>query len=174
MSGLEVKIEAMHRRHLAAVERVERELSAIPWSKSLFLQEISRSGDRYYRVAMCRRELVGFVGMMWVADEAHITNLGVSKRAWGKGIASRLLLDALGHASDGGIKDCTLEVRAGNLRAQRLYFRFGFVAVGVRRAYYHNNDEDAIIMWAYDLASDRERNRRAGIASALEVRKGDG
>ncbi len=168
MSAPDLKIEAMRRRHLAAVERVELELSAIPWSRRLFLEEISRSGDRYYRVAFCRRELVGFIGMMWVADEANITNLGVSKVAWGAGIGSRLLLDALGYASGAGIKDCTLEVRAGNLRAQRLYARFGFVAVGVRRAYYHDNDEDAILLWAYDLASERERSRRAGIAAALE------
>jgi ribosomal-protein-alanine N-acetyltransferase len=116
--------------------------------------------------------VVGYLGMMFVGDEAHVTIVGVDPSNWGRGVATRLLLDALEEAYRSGARDCTLEVRLGNERAKRLYQRFGFAPVALRRGYYHDNHEDAIVMWLYDLDDEVELARRDRIRASLEGEHG--
>ncbi|MHB8188990.1 MAG: ribosomal protein S18-alanine N-acetyltransferase [Ferrimicrobium sp.] len=147
-----VVIEPMRRRHLYQVAAIERSVSATPWSRELFREELARSESRSYFVAIIDKVVVGYLGLMFITSEVHVTNVAVTPLNWGDGIATRLLLVAFTNAIERGAIDATLEVRASNARAQRLYARFGFVPVGVRPRYYRDNDEDAIIMWAYDIA----------------------
>jgi ribosomal-protein-alanine N-acetyltransferase len=158
---------------LDSVIALERRISDIPWSYSLFREEVSRGNDRYYTICELSSRLVGYLGSMIVDEESHITNVAVEPELWGNGIASMLLLDALDYLAGRGVKDCTLEVRAGNFRAQRLYQRFGFSPVGIRRGYYHDNGEDAIIMWLYGLDGSKEWERRDQVRKELiEAGKG--
>jgi ribosomal-protein-alanine N-acetyltransferase len=154
--------------HLDEVVQIERAISGIPWSRRLFEEELAHAHGRRYRVAIQDGEVVGYLGMLYIVDEAHIATVGVEPGHWGNQIATRLLLDALEAAMVAGVKDCTLEVRARNERAKRLYLRFGFAPVALRRGYYHDNGEDAIIMWLYDLDAPAELARRRAIAETLD------
>jgi ribosomal-protein-alanine N-acetyltransferase len=163
-----VEIVPMRPAHLDEVVAIEERVSGIPWSRRLFEEELAVRGTRRYLVALEKGVVVGYLGMMFVADEAHITVVGVDPAQWGRGIATRLLLAALEDAHRAGARDCTLEVRLGNDRAKRLYQRFGFAPVALRRDYYHDNHEDALVMWLYDLDDEVELTRRDRIRASLE------
>jgi ribosomal-protein-alanine N-acetyltransferase len=167
---MKIHLTPMAEEHLEDVLRIEQKISGIPWSRRLFEDELGRREDRRYRVAVAEEndQLVGYLGMLYIVDEAHIATVGVDPDQWGHGVATRLVLDALEAAHMERIKDCTLEVRSHNERAKRLYQRFGFAPVALRRGYYHDNGEDAIIMWLYDLDAPTELARRREIADALD------
>jgi ribosomal-protein-alanine N-acetyltransferase len=100
-----------------------------------------------------QQEIIGFSGIWMMADEAHITNLAVRHAYRGKGIGELLLLATIDLAIEFKARFMTLEVRASNLVAQSLYSKYGFVQMGVRRGYYLDNHEDAVIMSTDMLAS---------------------
>jgi ribosomal-protein-alanine N-acetyltransferase len=164
-----IRIVRMRRRHLGGVMRIENRAYTRPWSLAIFLSELSQLETRHYYVALQSRRVVGYCGLMVAVGEGHITNVAVDPELQGSGIATRLLLNAFSVAMAEGARDMTLEVRASNHRAQRLYFSFGFQPVGVRKDYYQDIDskEDAIIMWAYAIASEEERGRRDEIAHRI-------
>ena len=143
----------MRRRHLRGVMAIERQVYPRPWSPNLFLSEMSESRNRCYLVARMDREVVGYAGMICYGDEAHITNVAVDPMHQRHKIASRLLHDIVRHAVDMGAQAVSLEVRVTNWGAQRLYGRFGFRPVGVRKNYYQEINEDALIMWLDDIRS---------------------
>jgi len=167
-----VEIVPMRQAHLDQVVTIECQVSGIPWSRRLFEEELGAREARRYLVAIEADVVVGYLGMMFVGDEAHVTIVGVDPSNWGRGVATRLLLDALEEAYRSGARDCTLEVRLGNERAKRLYQRFGFAPVALRRGYYHDNHEDAIVMWLYDLDDEVELARRDRIRASLEGEHG--
>ncbi len=160
-------VGAMRRKHLRQVMRIEAACYPRPWSSALFLSELAQRGSRRYIVAMVGPLVVGYAGMMLVVDEGHITNVAVDPAWWGRGVAARLLLDQARAAPDLGIAHLTLEVRAGNDRAQALYRRFGFAPVGVRKGYYVETGEDAVVMWARDIDSADYRARLEAIETRL-------
>jgi len=151
--------------HLDAVAALERSVSAVPWSRRAFAGELERD-DRVWLVAEeDGRGVVGYAGALIVLEEAHVVNVAVARECWGRGIATRLLVALLEELRARGVADCTLEVRTSNHRAQALYRRLGFAPVGLRRGYYPDNGEDAIIMWLRDLADEGWATRRAALAS---------
>jgi len=93
-----------------------------------------------------RQYIVGFSGIWIVVDEAHLTNLAVRHQYKGKGLGELLLLATIDLANELKASFLTLEVRASNLVAQNLYNKYGFMQMGIRRGYYLDNREDAIIM----------------------------
>jgi ribosomal-protein-alanine N-acetyltransferase len=143
----------MRRRHLRGVMAIERQVYPRPWSPNLFLSEMSESRNRCYLVARMDREVVGYAGMICYGDEAHVTNIAVDPMHHRHKIASRLLHDVVRQAIDMGAQAVSLEVRVTNWGAQRLYGRFGFHPVGVRKNYYQEINEDALIMWLDDIRS---------------------
>lgn len=149
----------MKRRHLRGVMAIERQVYPRPWSPNLFLSEMSESRNRCYLVARIDREVVGYGGLICYGDEAHITNVAVDPLHQRQKIASRLLHDLIGAAVDMGAEAVSLEVRVTNWGAQRLYGRFGFRAVGVRKNYYQEINEDALIMWLDDIRTPEYRRR---------------
>jgi ribosomal-protein-alanine N-acetyltransferase len=150
-AALEVSILGMRRRHLRSVLRIESSVYPRPWSLGLFNSELSMKGSRSYRVAKVGPAVVGYAGLMHVAGEAHVTTLAVDPGWHRCQIGTRLLL-ALAHTARGwGCTGMTLEVRMGNAPAQELYRRFGFAPAGVRKGYYAETGEDALVMWAHDV-----------------------
>ncbi len=167
---LEVVIGSMRRRHLRGVLRIEQQVYPRPWSMGLFMSELGFRSGRVYLVAKVDGVVVGYGGVMLVQDDGHITTLAVDP-AWHRhGIGSRLLL-ALGDAAiERGIRNLTLEVRMDNRPAQELYRRFGFVPAGVRKGYYVETNEDALVMWANDVDGDEHEARAAALASTIRGR----
>jgi len=162
-----VRIVAMRRRHLRSVVRIEEECYPRPWSGALFLSELAQRATRRYTVATIGPMLVGYSGLMIVGDEGHVTTLTVDPPWHRRGIATALLLDLARAAVRLGLRHLTLEVRTGNTGAQALYAAFGFAPVGVRRNYYPETGEDAIVMWVDDIDTAEYAHRLAGIESRL-------
>lgn len=158
-------LEPMRRRDLGAVMRIERASYPRPWTENIFRNELEMTarGERCYLVARRERELVGYAGMMYVLDEAHVTNVAVSGDERRGGVGSRLLVELLHDARRRGCTGVTLEVRVSNTAAQALYARAGFTEAGTRRNYYENT-EDAIVMWLHDLQSDECAARLAALS----------
>jgi ribosomal-protein-alanine N-acetyltransferase len=149
--ALDVQIVAMRRRHLRSVLRIEGEVYPRPWSSSLFLSELAMRSSRAYFVARVGREVVGYAGVMMTVDDGHITTIAVDPGWQRRQLGMRLLSTLAREAIARDAVNLTLEVRLSNKGAQELYRRFGFAPVGVRKNYYAETNEDALIMWANDV-----------------------
>ena len=130
---------------------VERLSFKIPWSRDSIVQEITNNSFARYFSAKVNGKVVGYAGMWCVCDEGHITNIAVHPEFRGNGIGTRLIESLIEAAKKEGVSSMTLEVRKSNLVAQRLYRKFGFEEGGIRKAYYADNGEDAIIMWKRNI-----------------------
>lgn len=146
-----IELERMRRRDLRRVMAIEQAVYPEPWSHGVFVSELSLRKGRAYRVARLGRETVGYVGLMFVQEEAHVTTVAVAPEHQRRGIGTQIFLGAVRLALEEGARTISLEVAVGNERAQALYRRFGFVPVGVRKGYYQLTGEDAYVMWAYDV-----------------------
>jgi ribosomal-protein-alanine N-acetyltransferase len=104
---------------------------------------------------------------MLIDDEAHVNNIAVDPAWQGRGLGAAVLLDLVRTALGRGARHLTLEVRVGNEPALALYRRFGMEPVGVRPDYYPATGDDALIMWARDIDSERFARRLATIEAAL-------
>jgi [ribosomal protein S18]-alanine N-acetyltransferase len=166
--GPPVRVEEMRRRHLRGVMRIEQQVNPRPWSLGLFLSELRYPESRAYVVARAGVEIVGYAGLMLVAGDGHVTNLGVASTHRRRGVATRMLLVLAGRALAEGAEALTLEVRVSNAAAQGLYRRFGFAPAGVRRNYYSDSNEDALIMWAEDIATPAYRDRLLSVERSLD------
>jgi [ribosomal protein S18]-alanine N-acetyltransferase len=179
----EVALEPMQRRDLRrGVMAIEAVSYPKPWSQGVFESELAqvRSGARRYLVARrvdgqghgrgrSRGRIVGYAGLWFNADEAHVTNVAVQPEQQRSGVATALLLGLADSAIDRGCAAWTLEVRVSSKGAQELYRRFGFSPAGVRARYYENT-EDAIVMWCNDIQGDQYRALLDSIRSDAEQR----
>lgn len=150
---LGIELAPMRRRHVRDVLAIERRVYPRPWSAALFFSEIAQRSSRYYLVAHSRKTLVGYGGLMCQHDEGHITTLAVHPDHQHQRIGSRLLVALVTEARRKGMASLALEVRVANWPAQRLYAWFGFRPVGVRKNYYSETGEDALVMWVDELQS---------------------
>jgi [ribosomal protein S18]-alanine N-acetyltransferase len=175
----DVALEPMHRRDLRrGVMAIEAVSYPKPWSQGVFESELAqvRSGARRYLVARRaegqgrgRGRVVGYAGLWFSADEAHVTNVAVQPEHQRRGVATALMLGLADAAIDRGCGAWTLEVRVSSTGAQDLYRRFGFNPAGVRARYYENT-EDAIVMWCNDIQGDDYRALLDSIRSGAERR----
>jgi ribosomal-protein-alanine N-acetyltransferase len=164
MAVTSLTLRPMTAGDIAAILRLEQEIFPHPWTEGILRDELA-AARRTYLVAEEGGEIIGYGGLMIVMEDAHITNLAVAPAARGRGVATRLFLELAESALDDGAEHLTLEVRIGNLDARRLYGRFGFAPVGIRKDYYV--DEDALIMWVTDACRPEYRARLAGIREGL-------
>jgi ribosomal-protein-alanine N-acetyltransferase len=142
------QIEAMRVEDLEEVLEIEAASFPTPWSRNSFLYELLENERAIYLVARNDfNKVVGYIGMWVVFDEGHITNLAAHPLYRHQGVAKALLSQLIKVARENGVKHLTLEVRRSNLLAQDLYQKIGFVHMGIRRKYYLDNKEDALIMW---------------------------
>lgn len=163
----DVVVGPMRRRHLRSVLRIEQQVYPRPWSMGLFMSELGMATNRVYVTARIGSSVVGYGGLMLVADDGHITTLAVDPRWHRHRIGTRLLHTLTTAAIERGAKNLTLEVRVGNEPAQELYRAFGFAPAGIRKGYYAESNEDALIMWANDVDTTDYAARLAGLAGAL-------
>ncbi|HEY4333589.1 MAG TPA: ribosomal protein S18-alanine N-acetyltransferase [Ilumatobacteraceae bacterium] len=147
-------IEPMRRKDVAAIQVIERQVYPLPWSPTVFNNEIemARQDQRYYICAFRAGQLLGYAGMMLVADEGHITNVAVDPNRQREGVGRRMLADLAWEARRRRCEGLTLEVRISNSAAQALYHQFGFEPAGIRQRYYENV-EDAIVMWCHGIGT---------------------
>lgn len=144
---------------LSAVDDIERDLfGAEAWPATLFWSELAQADTRHYLVALEDEQVIGYAGLCAYPEEAYVQTLAVRRDRHGAGIGTALLLALLHEAARRGLDVVGLEVRADNPRAQALYRRFGFAAVGLRPRYYQPSGTDAVVMLLSGL-----RHRLAGL-----------
>lgn len=154
-----IDLARMRRRHLRKVLAIEGRVYPRPWSASLFLSELTQRATRSYLVARHRGEVVGYCGMMFTGFEAHVTNIAVDPPWHGRKIGSRMLLALVTEAMARNCPRISLEVRVTNDAAQAMYEKFGFETTGMRRGYYIETNEDALIMVIDDALTNAYRLR---------------
>ncbi|MBS3970323.1 MAG: ribosomal protein S18-alanine N-acetyltransferase [Clostridia bacterium] len=145
--GEECTIRKMMFHDIDQVLEVERLSFPSPWSRNAFEAELHDNLFAHYFVAEQDETIVGYAGMWMVLDEAHVTNIAVHPAFRGLNYGKRLTQELIIQAFKLGANRITLEVRVSNLVARNLYKGLGFREVGVRKGYYSDNNEDAIIMW---------------------------
>jgi ribosomal-protein-alanine N-acetyltransferase len=166
-NALTVQVTPMRRRHLRSVLSIEAQVYPRPWTMALFLSELGLRASRAYYVARVGRDVVGYVGLMIGVDEAHVTTIAVHPTWHRHQIGTRLLLVAAREAVARESAALTLEVRVSNKGAQALYRRFGFRPVGVRKGYYAESNEDAVVMWAHEIDAPEYRELLAGLERGI-------
>lgn len=144
-----------------AIGLIEQDSFSTPWTAEAFYNELTNNMFAQYMVMEYRKQVIGYAGMWIIIDEAHITNIAILTDYRGLGLGTRLMTEVQKTAIYLGAKRMTLEVRVSNDRAQHLYSKFGFVREGVRPAYYADNGEDALIMWANLEESNQHGLERA-------------
>lgn len=150
MKGL--RFEGLKESHLPAVLQIEKDANPSPWSEASFRNELDNR-QSVFLVCYSGAEMVGFGGLWTVIDEAHITTVSVSSTHRRKGIGWALMVELLRRAKEAGMTCSTLEVRASNDAAVKLYERLGYSISARRKRYYPDNREDALVMWLHDLTA---------------------
>lgn len=145
-----LRLVPLSEEHLPHLVRIEQASNGAPWSEQAFRNELGHAHG-LFRVALVQGKPVGYAGAWLLVDEAHVTTVAVDPEVRRQGIGRRLMEELLTEAVRRGMTCCTLEVRAGNEAALTLYETMGFVRAAVRKGYYPDNKEDAVVMWLYDL-----------------------
>ncbi|KYZ75425.1 ribosomal-protein-alanine acetyltransferase [Anaerosporomusa subterranea] len=152
MSVANVSFYAMSWDDIDAVVALEQATFSMPWSRDAFETELSSNPLARYIVMKEDGKFVGYAGMWFVLDEAHIMNVAIEASCRGRGLGKALMQQMLHIAASNGVESMTLEVRRSNCTARHLYAEFGFIERGVRPGYYTDNGEDALLLWLEDLA----------------------
>lgn len=137
----------MRAEDLDRVVEIENRAFPTPWSRSSFEAELKSNSKAHYLVACEGEEVVGYIGAWFIFEEAHITNIAVDPHRRRRGIGDRLLTEFIEYCRSRSIKRMTLEVRKSNEVAIRLYKKHSFRTLGVRKGYYTDTGEDALLMW---------------------------
>lgn len=146
---LMIEFEFMKSKHVDEVMKIEEASFTTPWTRSSILEEINKNKMAIYIVALEEGKVVGYGGMWHVINEGHITNIAVDENYRGRGVASSIIDKLTEIAMEKDMIGLTLEVRVSNEAARRLYGKNGFKMEGIRKEYYSDNMEDALIMWKY-------------------------
>lgn len=129
------------------IYEIESKSFATPWSKEAFYNELTKNNFAFYTVIEVENQVVGYCGAWVIIDEVHITNIALLPEFRGKKLGDALLRKVMELVRERGAKTMTLEVRASNIPAQSLYRKLGFQEGAIRKQYYTDNMEDAIVMW---------------------------
>jgi len=143
---MNIIVDLMKEEDIDSVLDISSLSFSIPWSRDSYIQELTNPLARYL-VAKIDNKVVGFVGTWIVLDESHITNIAIHPSYRKQGIGSSLLEEFLRYCKGQGCIAFTLEVRNSNKAARTLYEKYNFKQEGVRKGYYEDTKEDAIIMW---------------------------
>ncbi|EGA90241.1 acetyltransferase [Planococcus donghaensis MPA1U2] len=142
-----VNFRKMTTEDVDAVYEIEKLSFTLPWTKEAFYNEMNINEHAYYVIAETEEGIVGYCGMWLVMDEAHVTNIAIHPDHRGKKLGGSLMEAAIKTAKAQGAVLMTLEARVSNTVAQNLYRKLGFKNGGIRKRYYTDNYEDAIVMW---------------------------
>ncbi len=143
-----IEIRRFRRPDVDAVTELEKLIFPDPWNKNAFRREAEGSREGWSRVAVdgATKKVVGYMVAWVVADEAHLANLAVAPGERRRGVAQRFLDDLIAESKLRQARMIVLEVRRSNVAAQTLYRRNGFYTTMIRREYYRDNREDALVM----------------------------
>jgi ribosomal-protein-alanine N-acetyltransferase len=147
----DIEICPLKLEHIDRILVIDSLCFPTPWSRESLEKEIENSALTKYVVAKKSGIVIGYAGMWVILDEGHITNIAVHPEYRGIGVGSLLLEALIEICKIEFIKSMTLEVRASNARAQNLYKKYGFLQNGIRKGYYRDNKENALIMWKYNI-----------------------
>ena len=156
-----VELRRLEQRDLDTVEEIERASYPTPWSRSMFAAELRKPSSIALGAYLDEGRLVGYAFVSRYVDAWHVMNVAVSPAFRRRGIASTLLQRLFEVTASDPRRGYTLEVRVSNAEAIRLYERLGFESRGIRRGYYTDNREDALIMWR-DPVPAHEAAQQAG------------
>jgi len=143
-----IKLDILKNEYIDSLIELENLCFSIPWTKQMFAQDVSKT-DAYYVVALDGQKVVGYCGLYKVLDQADITNIAVHPDYRKKGLASLMLDNIIKYCTNCTLSFITLEVRQSNQSAINLYKKYGFNEVGLRKNYYADNHENAILMTKY-------------------------
>jgi ribosomal-protein-alanine N-acetyltransferase len=151
---LPFSIDAMRLHDVEHIMPIEHEAFSSPWPASAYRYELTKNKLSAYLVMRWRRKaaasvvppLVAYGGLWMILDEGHISTLAVHAEWQGQSLGQAMLVALIDTAIAAGACEVTLEVRASNIVAQHLYRKYGFHQVGIRKRYYRDNNEDALIM----------------------------
>src|SRR5699024_5156658 len=129
------------------VIEVEKASFTTSWTADIFYQEITENKYAHYYVLELDGKIVGYAGAWIVYEDAQITNIAIRPEYRGKKLGEKLFQFMMQLAMNEGAVRLSLEVRISNIVAQRMYRKFGLVPAGIRKSYYTDNNEDAIVMW---------------------------
>jgi len=147
----DINIQKMHHKDINVILEIEQMCyGAHHWSYEAFLNELNNKISSYNCI-FYKDICIGYIGFWKIIDEAHVTNLSVHPEYRNKKIAHRLLISMFDECYKEKIKYITLEVRVTNQKAINLYEKFGFKSLGLRKKYYQDNNEDALIMWSENI-----------------------
>lgn len=159
MANNVLKIFPMVKKYLDDVILIEESAyGEHHWSKESFFNELNNNLAKYFCAFNAEGLLVGYCGCWQIMEEAHITNIAVSSDFRRQSIGEALLVAIVKSCYLEKIKYLTLEVRVSNEAAIKLYEKYGFKSLGVRKGYYQDNNEDALIMWTENIFYDRFKN----------------
>lgn len=151
----ELIVRAAELKDAPEIAEMEKLCFTTPWSLESIQHEIAENKLALYVVGEVDGKVVGYVGIWLIVDEGHITNVAVHPDWRRKHIGEAIIKTLIDVTESHGVVAHTLEVRASNIPAQKLYEKFGFMSVGIRQGYYEDNGEDAIIMWRNGMAENR-------------------
>ncbi|MCL2320684.1 MAG: ribosomal protein S18-alanine N-acetyltransferase [Oscillospiraceae bacterium] len=141
-----ISISPLDEEYIEGVYFICTKCFSIPWSKESIKNELSNNLFSNYLGAFIEDKLVGFIGMWAIVNEGEITNIAVLPEYQNKGVGAKLLKKLIKLSQDKKLENLYLEVRFSNLSAQSLYRKFGFKTYGLRKCYYSDNKENAILM----------------------------
>lgn len=145
MNNFQVREMEIH--DLLNVGKVEAATYANPWPQDIFFRELVENTHAHYFVAMLDDEVIGYGGMWLVVDDVQITNIAIHPSYRGHKYGEKLFQKMVDYGLQHGMKRLSLEVRESNVAAQRMYEKFGLVRAGIRKNYYTDDGEDAVVMW---------------------------
>ena len=137
----------MREEDIDQVLAVEHASFTTPWSREAFYNELHNNKFAVYIVLEEENQIIGYCGTWVVIDEAHVTNVAIMPGYRGKKLGEALMTKLMSVARELGARSMTLEVRVTNHVAQSLYRKLGFQNGGIRKNYYSDNQEDALVMW---------------------------
>ena len=165
---IDYKIREMTHGDIDSILQIEEMCyGAHHWSRESFLTELSNKISLYQCILDKENKCVGYIGIWKIIDEAHITNISVHPDFQNQKLAHRLILSAINECYKAKIKYITLEVRVSNQKAIHLYEKFGFKSLGLRKKYYQDNNEDALIMWSENIFDKKYKDLYTELSKTL-------
>ncbi|HHT65460.1 MAG: ribosomal protein S18-alanine N-acetyltransferase [Caldicoprobacterales bacterium] len=148
---MKFRVTSMMTEDIDEVHKLEKMCFPIPWSREALRMEVEQNQCARYFSVRADKQLIGYGGMWMILDEAHITNIAVHPDYRRQGVGRLIMETLMKEAVRMGMERMTLEVRVSNKAAVSLYKSLGFEEGGIRKEYYANNREDALIMWNFHI-----------------------
>jgi len=164
-----ILLDYMKLSDLREVLRIEKSLFPSPWNRWMFKSEVENERS-FCLVARSEKRIIGYAIINYFEHEGHLMNLAVLPDYQNMGVGSVLIIRLIGFAQASGVRRLTLEVRRSNMVARNLYQGFGFQEIGIRKNYYADTGEDALILWTGDITFPNYQKRLERIAEEMSRR----